>query len=397
MDKVEIKRLNHQGLGIGYINDKVTFILDALPGEEVLCEVIEEKPKYNIAKLVEIVKKSSERVEPFCPYFLVCGGCHLAHLSYEKTLEFKKEKVENIFHSFDILEIEVVENAKPLNYRNKITLKVKNSKIGFYAKNSHKLIEVGSCSLAKESINRVIDRLKCLGIKDGEIIIRANSNDEVLIIIKTKDKVNFRENDFVGVKLVGVILNNKVIYGVNFLYERLHNLLFKISFDAFFQVNYDVTDKLFTILDKNISSTNVVLDLYSGVGTLGIIASNKAKQVYSIEIVKNAVLDNIQNIKLNKRTNIYPLLGDAKKVLKEVRDSFDTIIIDPPRSGLDKNSLELLLNSKAQRIIYISCEPLTLKRDLSELTRKYEIEKFYILDIFSYTYHVESMVVLNKR
>ena len=217
------------------------------------------------------------------------------------------------------------------------------------------------------------------------------------MIIDTNDKIKFNIALFSNLKIVGVIVNKKVIYGQNFFYESINGYSFKVSFDAFFQVNQFITSKLFNIIEENIDESNTILDLYSGVGTLGIVASKKAKKVYSIEIVKNAVLDNITNKKLNKKDNIYPILGDAKKVITKIKDKFDTILIDPPRKGLDSLSKNLILNNDVSKIIYISCDLMTLVRDLKELTKKYKIIKYYVLDMFSYTYHVECVCVMTRR
>lgn len=397
--KLEIEKLDHFGRGIGFIDNKITFVLNALPEEIVEIELIEENKKYNVAKVKKYLKKSSKRVMPFCPFYEICGGCNLEHISYLNTLEYKKEKVANILtHAkINIPKIEVIGNENNKNYRNKLSLKIVDGKVGFYENDTHKLVEINNCYLAKDEINEFIKQIDKLKVRNGLITIRANYNNELLIIINTEDKISFRENDFKNLKIVGVILNNKTLYGNNFFYERIYNHLFKVSYDAFFQVNPYITSKLFSILEDNLDKSEKVLDLYSGVGTLGIIASKKSYEVYSVEIIPNAVLDNIENKKLNHAININVHLGDAAKVLKNIDVNFDTIIIDPPRKGLDKNSLNIILNSKCKKIIYISCNPLTLGRDLQELTKEYNITKLYALDMFSYTYHVESVCVLNKK
>ncbi len=394
MYEVKIERLDHLGRGIGYIENKITFIPNTLPSELVVCQIVKERKKYNVGKLIEIIEPSKKRVTPFCPFYNHCGGCHLEHLNYEASLEYKEEKVKNIFK---IDKVEVIKNEHPKNYRNKITLKVRNKKIGFYESQTNTLVEIKACFLANESINEVIKRLNKLNIKNGEIIIRCNTNQEILLMINTKEEIKFIEEEFKGIKLVGVLLNNQTLYGQNFFYERIHGLLFKISYDAFFQINPYIVDKLFGLIEQELEASKTILDLYSGVGTLGMVASNKAEKVISIELIKNAVLDNIQNAKLNKKTNIYPVLGDASQALSKIKEPFDFIMVDPPRKGLDKTSLTLLLKSKAKKIIYISCDPMTLKRDLEELKKEYNIEKFYILDMFSYTYHIESFCVLKKK
>lgn len=398
MFEIKIEKMDHQGRGIGYVDGKVTFIKNALPGEIVLGKLLKETKNYNVAEVVEYKKKSEHRKEPFCPYFTICGGCDLEHMTYENTLNYKKEKVQNILNKERIsyLKIQVIENPKQKNYRNKLSLKIENEKLGFYESSSHTLIEIDACPLAKESINNCLKELKKLQIKNGSVTIRSNYNDEILLILKTKEQVEFRIEEFPTSKIVGVVLNDKTIYGQNFFYEHLEGCLFKVSYNAFFQINPYITSKMFQLVSENIENSNVVLDLYAGVGTLGILASKSAKKVYSIEIIKNAVLDNAENKKLNQCENVFPILGDAFKVLPKIKENFDTILIDPPRSGLDKSTCKFMLESNAKKIIYISCNPLTLARDLSVLTMVYKIKKFIIMDMFSYTHHVESFVVLEK-
>lgn len=399
MASVEIKRLDHFGRGIAFIDNKLIFIANALPGEVVDINIVEEHSKYCIGKVIDYLKISEKRKKPECPYFGICGGCHIQHLSYEDTTQFKKDKLENILnHShIKVPSIIKVQNDSPYFYRNKLTLQIANGRIGFYEENSHEMVEINACLLAKESINDCIKDIKKLNIQNGKVTIRANYNDEILLIIDTKYKVNLDETFLKNHKIVGIILNKKVIYGLPFFYERLNGYLFKVSYDAFFQINSVITSKMFDLLRENIRNSENVLDLYSGVGTLGIVASKNAKHVYSIEIIKNAVLDNMENKKLNRCENISAFLGNAKQVLEKIDVSFDTIIIDPPRKGLDKNSLEIILNSNAKQIIYISCDPMTLGRDLQKLQKKYDIQKYYLLDMFSYTYHVESFCVLKLR
>ena len=399
MYEVEIKRLDDQGRGIAFIENKITFIKNALPHEVVECKITKKTKKYNLGEVIEYKKKNQKRVDAKCPYFSICGGCSLEHLEYLDTLEFKKEKVKRILEKEHIHypEIQVIENENPYFYRNKLSLKIMNGAIGFYEENSHTLISIEQCFLARPCLNEAINVIKTFSLTNGEIILRCNTNDEILIAIKTEDSLIVNEENFASVKIVGIVLNDQCIYGQPYFYERIHHLLFKISYDAFFQVNPFIASHLFEEVEKNISSTNTVLDLYSGVGVLGLVASKKAKKVISIEIIKNAVLDNIENCKLNKCNNIYPVLGDAKTTLPKIKEDFDTIFVDPPRKGLDKNSLQLLIQSNAQKILYISCDPFTLARDLKELQSVYEIKKFMLFDMFSYTYHLESMVVLERK
>ncbi len=394
-----ITKLDYYGRGITYISDKITFVKNALPEEEVDIKIILEKKKYNEAEVIKYLKISDKRIKPKCPYFNICGGCHLMHLKYIDTLKFKENKIKELFlhNKLEYKDFEVIKNENEFNYRNKISLKVVNKEIGFYEEKTHKLIKIDYCYVAKESINKTIKLLNKLDIIDGNITIRSNYNDEILLIISTKDKIKFNKDDFESIKFVGVVLNNKTIYGDNYFYERLNGFLFKVSFDAFFQVNHYIVSKLFDILKNNIDEKSKVLDLYSGVGTLGIVASKGCSKVISIEIIKNAVLDNLFNKKLNKQNNIEVLLGDASKIINKINIDFDNIIIDPPRSGLSNNEIDIILNSNASKIIYISCNPDTLVRDLKRITSKYIVSKLYALDMFSYSYHVECVCVLKRR
>ncbi len=401
MPKVLIEKLDDYGRGITHINNKVVFVENALPHEEVEIQITSDHKKYDEAKVMKYVKKSKDRIESICPHFNECGGCNLLHLSYEDTLLFKREKIKSLLEKAKIeykKEIEIIKNDNPFYYRNKISMKIENGKIGFYKDNTHELVEIKKCFLAKEPINEVIKNYKLLNLLNASLTVRCNNNNEILLIIESEEKnynielAKLKEK----IKLVGIVYNNKTIYGDNFFYERINNQLFKVSYDSFFQINNYVASKLFNLIKNNISENSIVLDLYSGVGTLGISASSSSKEVYSMEIVKNAVLNGITNAKLNKINNMKFLLGDVSKTISKLNIYFDTLIIDPPRKGLDKNSKNFILQKLPQKIIYVSCDPHTLIRDLKELGKEYEIVEFKILDMFSYTYHTECCVKLSR-
>ena len=402
MYQVLIEKLDDFGRGIAHINNKVVFIANALPEELVEIKIINDKKSYMEASVVKYIKLSKDRIESMCPYFEACGGCSLIHLNYEDTLKFKQNKIKNLLKKHKLnydKELEIVKNDNPVYYRNKVSLKIENGHLGYYEENTHKLIEIKECLMAKRSINEVIKNYKLLHLENAKLTIRSNYNDEILIIIEANAKeynielAKLKEK----IKLVGIIYNNKTIYGENFFYERINGKLFKVSYNSFFQINESITSKLFALIENNIDKDSIVLDLYSGVGTLGIVASSKAKTVYSIEIIKNAVLNGITNAKLNQKTNIKFMLGDVAKLVDKVNLDFDTVIIDPPRKGLDKKTKEFILKKLPAKIIYVSCEANTLMRDLKELENIYEIIDYKILDMFSYTYHVENFCVLKRK
>lgn len=399
--KTTIESLDHYGRGICYINNKITFVPFALPEEEVLIKITKETKKYNEGEVLEYLTTSKERIPSSCPYFLDCGGCSLFHLEYSKTLEFKKKKVEELLLKNKIdykKELKIISNPHNNYYRNKVSLKIMNGNIGYYKKNSHILVPIKKCLVANSTINTVIDNYSFLHLDNANLTIRVNQNKEVLLIIDTLEENYSIDLELLKekVKLVGIVYNNKSIYGDDFLYERINGFLFKISYNSFFQVNPYICSILFDMIKENIEPNSRVLDLYSGVGTLGLVASLKAKEVYSVEIISNAILNGILNAKINKRDNIKFLLGDVSKTVDKLNKTFDTIIVDPPRSGLDKHTISFLLKELPKKIIYVSCDPSTLMRDLKQLESSYKLEDYQILDMFSYSYHLESICILKR-
>ena len=391
--QVHIDRMDHFGNGIGNINGKIIFVKGALPGETVDVIITKDKKSFMEGTINTIIYKSSKRVEPFCKYFGVCGGCSLCHLNYENTLEYKKERVKNILSKFDIPKINVIRNENDLYYRNKIELKIVDGKLGFYEKSTHNLIEIKECKVTKKSINKSFEFVKNMKLENANVTIRANYNDEVLIIIDSKEKpVILNPEDY---KIVGIVLNDKCIYGQDNFMEKINNLFFTVSYNSFFQVNNYINLELFNLIKENIVG-KTVLDLYSGVGTLSIVASKVVDKVYSIEVIANAVKNALINAKINKCDNINFILGKVEDKIGFINDKIDTIIVDPARAGLDKKTIEVINNICPQRIIYVSCDTQSLANNLVDLTN-YEIKKFYILDMFSYTYHIECFCILDRK
>lgn len=398
--ELKIERLDHHGRGIGHLNGKVVFVHGAIPGDVVEVNITRDLDKYMEASIALFKEKSKERVKSKCPYFGVCGGCHIRHLSYENTLEFKKNKVQEILKKYAGLEVDIriVKNKQKDFYRNKIELQVVDGVYGFFKTGSHEIVEIDRCMNAEEPINTILRSTNLLNITNGLVVIKANYNGEIILNIKSENEVKI---DIEALrdkcKLVGIIWNDKPIFGADHFIEIVDGSLFKETYNSFFQVNRYINEELFKLLKENVDAGSTVVDMCSGVGTLSICASKTARKVYGIEIVENAVRDALVNARMNKVDNVDFLLGDAYKRLSKIEEKYDTIIVDPPRSGLTREALETMLDTIPQKIIYISCDPVTLSRDLSVLKNKYDIEKFYILDMFSYTYHVESMVVLIKK
>lgn len=397
--RVEIVRLDDLGRGVAYVDGKIAFVPKTIPGDIVRINITKEKKKFNEAECLELIASSPSRIAAPCPYFAKCGGCQLQILEYDKTIQYKKEKIDNTLRKNKIVhEVEMIDNPKPYNYRNKISLKVIDGKIGYYLSGSHELIEVLACRIANLAINTCLSFVKTFNIMNGEVVIRCNQNEEILLVINSNDKLDIDVDKLKKhIKLVGIIINNKVYYGESYLFERINNCLFKISYDSFFQVNPYVASKLFQIVKDNIRANDKVLDLYCGVGTLSLMAGEKAKSVVGIEIVPNAILNAIFNAQINGLNNVKFLLNDVKDAINKITLDFTKVIVDPPRSGLTKDIIEVLLKIKPESIIYVSCDPQTLVRDYKLLMGDYVLEKAYALDMFSYTYHVESLWLLKRR
>lgn len=395
--QVLVDKFDDFGQGITFVDDVITFVPNTIPGDIVDIKIVKKKKKYNVGKVINYIKLSKDRIDYKCPYFNKCGGCVLQSISYDATINFKLNKVINLFNKYNLdIKPEIVKNPSDYNYRNKIKLMVIDGKIGYFETNSHTLVEINECIIASKAINKVIPLLKKFNIINGNIVIRCNLNDEILIIIESNDKLNIdidvlKEN----IKLVGIVVNNKTIYGDNFLIECINDIYYKISYDSFFQINPYVARKLFNIVKENIDKTDIVLDLYCGVGTLSLNTALNANEVIGVEIVPNAVLNAIYNAKINKINNTKFILNDAQDAVGKINKKFDKIIIDPPRSGLTKKTIDTILTIMPKKIIYVSCDPNTLIRDILLLKDKYSIEKSYILDMFSYSYHVECICILN--
>ena len=394
----EIKSLNDQGLGVCFVDNKITFVYNTLIGDKVDIKIIKSNSKYNLAIVTKYIKRSDLYQEAKCPYFDKCGGCSFLNMSIEDTLTYKRDKVEHILKKFANIEkkLAIASSEDRYNYRNKITLQVQNKQIGYYSYNTNEIIEIDNCLLVKESINKIIPLLKEFNVINGKIIIRTNYIDEILIYIISDDNINMIKDIPTNVK--GIILNNKVLYGVDYLIDTIGDNQFKISYDSFFQVNNYTANIIYDLIKNNVPDNAKVLDLYCGVGTLGTAASSKASKITGIEVVENAIDNANYNATLNKLNNYEYICGKVEDYIdKFIKEKFDVVIVDPPRKGLDKKTIDSLIKINSPLIIYVSCNPITLARDLKILKEYYNIDYTIPIDMFPNTYHIETVCFLERK
>lgn len=389
--EVEITNLDHFGRGI-VKKEKPIFIDNALVGEIVEIEITKDNKKYSEGRVIKYIKKSPLRVESNCPFYDKCGGCDLLHLSYQEQLKYKEIKVKEIIKKFSGLECvkEIVPTIQ-YNYRNKVTLHVKQ-KLGYYQKKSYDIINIDNCLIADDRINDLIKKLNNIDLNTiTKITIRVSSKESMLVIEGGKlDIISFKEVDT-------IIVDNQVLKGRGYIIEEINNLKFVISPDSFFQVNRLGMINIYNQVLKYVDNDTKVLDLYCGTGTIGIYLADKVNQVLGIEINKSAINDALMNKKINNLDNIDFKLGDVEDVLNNNSFKADCIVVDPPRAGLGNMVIKNIFKIQPQKLIYVSCDPVTLARDLNILKDKYNVVEITPFDMFSNTYHVECVCALISK
>lgn len=391
---------NNEGIGIAKNNNKIVFIPFSLKDELVTYEITKENKKYDEGKLVKIKEKSKERQEPKCKYYFKCGGCNIMHQKYFSQLLFKKDKViNNLKHisNINIDDIDIVYD-KQFNYRNHITLSIKDDNIGFYEYHTNKIVNIDKCIISNEKINKTLKEIiKFINkYKDNNIDrISIKAYNEILINIESS---NFKLIDEFKniVNFDSLYINNKHILGIKKISINLNNYMYKVSSSAFFQKNTNMTIKLYDYIKELLNKDERVLDLYCGSGGIGIYVSDKVKNVLGIEIIDDAVIDAKENVRINSVDNISFISGKVEDNLDNIKD-VDTLIVDPPRIGLNKKAVENILKINSKRIIYVSCNSTTLARDINYLKNKYVLKSIKLFDLFPNTHHVETICLMERK
>lgn len=397
--KVEIEKLDHFGRGITYIDGKICFVEKALPGEIVKIKIVKDSKKYMLGKVIDYYKLSDDRVEEKCIYSDICGGCNLSHLSFDSENEYKCMKVKEILKKFGNVDEDKVldiESSNMYNYRNKVTLHGSNNTLGYCESGSNSVFGTEKCLLADEKINEVMEVVKGMTYteKIEELLIRTNNeSDEVMISLK--GEINDYEclNNLVDT----LIINDEVLLGEGKIISSIGSKKYYVSDKSFFQVNKELTVKLYDEVKKVVKEykPKKVLDLYCGTGTIGIYVSEYCKEVIGVDYSKSGINDANLNKELNKAKNIKFICERVENVIDEF-NNIDLVIVDPPRAGLDNKTMDNLKRIAAKTIIYVSCDPATLARDLKVLSSDYEVVYVKPFNMFPRTYHVENFVYLRK-
>ncbi|MEG0707908.1 MAG: 23S rRNA (uracil(1939)-C(5))-methyltransferase RlmD [Cellulosilyticaceae bacterium] len=441
--EMDIVDIGSNGEGIGKIEDFTVFVPNAVKGDHIEVRIIKVKKNFGFGKLIQIITPSPIRGEVKCKVADKCGGCQLQHISYESQLEWKTQKVKNAIERIGGLKgIEVKDTlgmADPFYYRNKaqypIRLENGEIKIGFFANKSHRVIPTDTCMIQDRRNEQIIEILKKflieykIAIYDEvshkglvrHLVVKTGyyTNEIMICLVMNGHKLPNQEIlierllSVPGIKSIvlnhntartNVILSSEmtVIHGENFIVDTIGELKFKISPLAFFQVNPVQTKVLYdkALEYADLTGSETVWDAYCGIGTISLFLAQKAKKVYGVEIIEAAIENARANAELNGISNADFFAGRAEEVIPTMYQEgiiADTIVVDPPRKGCDVKLLETLVEMSPKKIVYVSCDPATLARDLAYLCEQgYKVEEVQPVDMFPQTTHVETVVLMTK-
>ena len=414
-----IRDVTVSGEGVGTYEGLTIFVEGALPGERVRARIVLKKSSYAKAELLEILDGSPDRVKPICPVFGKCGGCQIMHMAYEAQLLLKRKKVVDAFLRIGKLQdfqvAQCVASPKPLYYRNKIQLPVnENLEVGLYAKGTHNIVPIETCYIQSDAGNKILDGIElCTGLR--HILIRSNYKGETLIVLVTREKATEKikalakkisQKESVRGVLHGVnarddnVLRSDaytLLQGEDCIDEEVLGIKVSISPASFFQVNLEQAEHLYRKAFELgcLTLNDTVLDAYSGIGVFSIYLAKQGVKVIGIEIVESAVLDAKANA-LKNGVSAEFLLGKVEDLIETVQN-VDVIFLNPPRKGCEEIVLQASIAKNPRSIIYTSCDPATLARDLKILAGFGFTKVFaYPFDMFPQTMHVETVVKIEK-
>jgi 23S rRNA (uracil1939-C5)-methyltransferase len=453
--ELSIEKMAAGGKGLGYLDGWVLFVKGAVPGDRILAKITRKKKAYGEGRIEKVLEASSERIKPPCPYSGHCGGCQWQHIHYERQLYYKKQIIlDALAHIGSLKEVpvhDVIPAERIFAYRNKMEFSFSDRRwllpeemdlagldkgfaLGLHVPGTFsKVIDIEACLLQQERGNQLLGHVKdyvresgvpVYGLKShkgywrflvlrysgwlhGWMVNIVTSADKPDVIQPLAEQMGERYDDVLTVvnniterkAAVAVGDREKVLLGDGILRDRIGPFTFQISANSFFQTNSLGAQRLYEKVAEYaaLQGGETVLDLYSGTGTIPIFLSSRSKEVIGIEIVQSAIMDGEQNCAANGIKNCRFLWGDIRERLPLLKSRPEVLIIDPPRAGMHKDVLPIVRDLGAERIVYVSCNPSTLARDLGELVSGYEVSQVQPLDMFPHTHHVEALAQLSKR
>ena len=453
---VEITDIGVNGEGIGRVDGYILFIKDAVIGDTVEAKLMKAKKNYGYARLMKIIKASKYRVSPKCEFARKCGGCQIQEMSYERQLEFKAQKVRGNLERIGGFDAEILDDVmepiagmeEPFGYRNKAqfpfgTDREGNPVTGFYAGRTHDIIANTQCGLGVQMNQEILEMIRAFmkekkipayDEKSGKGLIRhaliryGFKTDEIMVClvingakIPCEDELAERLAKIPGMTSISVSPNTnrtnvilgdsyRVIWGQEYITDYIGEIKYQISPLSFYQVNPVQTEKLYGLALEyaGLKGMETVWDLYCGIGTISLFLAQRARQVYGVEIVPQAIEDARKNARFNGIENAQFFVGKAEEVLPEYYERYekeqgqkahaDVIVVDPPRKGCDETLLDTIVKMEPEKVVYVSCDSATLARDLKVLCGAgYELEKVRPVDMFPMTVHVETVALLTHR
>ncbi len=431
--EIEITGTTEEGDGVGRAEGMAVFVPYALIGETVRVLIIKVLKNYAVGKLMEVITPSPDRIKSECPYFYKCGGCRFWNVDYEAELRYKRQKVEDCLRRIGGLDVDVPDvlgAASVYGYRNKGQFPVSCDGIGIYAQHSHRVIDIDGCIIQDKTNPKILKcvrgwmqkyNIEAYNETTGKgcvrhIYTRTGESGKMVCIVTNCEKLpntqelvkSLRENveGLTGVlqnlndKKTNVVLGRRfrILWGEDYIIDSLGDCKFKLSPLSFYQVNREQTEALYSAARDfaELTGEEVVWDLYCGIGTIGQFMAGLAKKIVGIEVVEQAVDNAKENARLNGITNAEYYCGTAEEVAPKLKgETPDVVILDPPRKGCEESLLKTVAKTGAKRIVYVSCKPSTLARDLKILTELgYTVQKVQAVDLFPRTPHVETIALL---
>lgn len=442
--ELTIDSVNDDGDGVARYNNRVIFVRGAVPGDRVLAKITKIKKSYAQANVKSLIEASIDRVEPPCHHAKICGGCTVQQIEYDQQLALKSQLVEDaltrIGKQSDYKLRPILGMTFPYHYRNKMVYTVANNAkridFGFYKKGTHKLIAIEECMIHNPHNMAILETVrnwanqqhiraydaKCHQGTLRHIMIRNNLAGQYMLGLVINDRQLVGSNALVAAiqahhpEVVSVMVNinrrrskailgdkYQTLYGEDHIIDIIGDLQFKISMASFFQVNPQQTAKLYDVAEKyaQLTGKETVWDIYSGAGTISLQLAKSAKHVYGNEIVEQAIIDAVDNAKRNQIDNVSFIQGAAEKIVPtwtQKNQKPQVVVLDPPRKGADRAVLDAIVKLSPRRIVYISCKPSTMARDILHLSQNgYHLKEVTPVDMFGHSMHVECIALIQRE